>query len=198
MSKPESMQEGNNLQLDGQQDVKVFELLFRNWFAPLCKVVFRMVKDKSLSEDLVQDVFVKTWNNRHKIDFSQPVKPYLYKAAINTALNHIESSKKNFSLDIMEHELPQQGDASIDQQVQYKEIQLVLEQTIDMLPPKCKAVFLLIKYEDMTYAEAAASLGISVKTVENQMGKALKHMREHMQEYVGYLLVQVWAQYLNQ
>lgn len=153
-----------------------------------------MVKDKSLSQDLVQDVFVKVWNNRSSIDFSRPVKSYLFKAAINTALNHLDSQKTNLSFDQVDFEFPVKGLVSIDQQLQYKEIKQVLEQTIDMLPPKCKAVFLLIKYEDMSYAEAAESLEISVKNVENQMGKALKHLREHMQEYVGYLLAfQLWA-----
>lgn len=188
MLNPDALQKDKYLAADEQQELKIFEVLFKTWFSPLCKAVYRMVKDKSLCEDLVQDVFVKAWNNRSNIDFSKPVKSYLYKAAINTALNHLEARKNNLSIEELEFETPLQSSTAIDQQIQFKEIQQVLEQTIDMLPPKCKAIFLLIKYEDMSYAEAAESLGISVKTVENQMGKALKHLREHMQEYVGYLL----------
>ncbi len=171
-----------------EQDLKAFEVLFKTWFAPLCRAVNRLVKDKTLSEDLVQDVFVKAWNNRANLDLSQPVKSYLFKAAVNTALNHLEARKKDFSLDDLDFDRGLSGTTAIDHQVQFKEVQQVLEQSLELLPPKCKAVFVLIKYEGMSYAEAAESLGISVKTIENQMGKALKHMREHMQEYLGYLL----------
>lgn len=75
-----------------------------------------------------------------------------------------------------------------DEMLSFKEVQEKLAKSLDKLPPKCKAVFVLIKYEDMSYAEASQALEISVKTVENQMGKALKHMRKEMQEYLGYLL----------
>jgi RNA polymerase sigma-70 factor, ECF subfamily len=175
------------------QDIKAFEVLFKTWFAPLCRAVNRLVKDKTVSEDLVQDVFVKAWNNRANLDFSQPVKSYLFKAAVNTALNHLEARKKEFTLNDLDFEEGLAGTTVIDYQVQFKEVQQVLEQSLELLPPKCKAVFVLIKYEDMSYAEAAESLGISVKTIENQMGKALKHMREQMQEYLGYLLSILFA-----
>ncbi|MDQ3536682.1 MAG: RNA polymerase sigma-70 factor [Bacteroidota bacterium] len=183
----------SNIAEDENQALKTFEVLFRTLFEPLCRSVNKMVRDAALSEDIVQDVFLKAWNNRSKLDFSQSVKSYLYKAAFNTAINQLETRKNKYSLDDLPLEVNRIEGASVDQQVQFKEVQLVLEQTLDLLPPKCKAVFILIKYEEMSYLEVADHLGISVKTVENQMGKALKHMRDHMQEYLGYLLMSIWA-----
>ncbi|CAN5384478.1 RNA polymerase sigma-70 factor [soil metagenome] len=190
MSDPEIKTVEKKLPVNDQQELKIFDVLFKTWFAPLCNIVNRLVRDKDVSQDLVQDVFLKTWNNRDNLDLSQPIKSYLFKAAVNTALNHLESHKIKFSIDLdsVKLEISRVGDSSVDHHVNYKEVQQMLEKSMDQLPPKCKAVFVLIKYEDMSYAEAAESLGISVKTVENQMGKALKHMRDHMQEYLGYLL----------
>lgn len=72
------------------QDVAFFENIFRTYFSPLCKLVFELVKDQDASEDIVQDVFMKLWNRRSDLQLSTSIKSYLYKAAINTALNHIK------------------------------------------------------------------------------------------------------------
>lgn len=191
MSDPEIKTVEKKFPVTEQQELKIFEVLFKTWFAPLCKTVYRLVRDKDVSQDLVQDVFLKTWNNRANLDLSQPIKSYLFKAAVNTALNHLESQKNNFSLDSdsAKLELNRIHAISVEQEIEFKEVQQMLNKSMDLLPPKCKAVFILIKYENMSYAEAAQSLDISVKTVENQMGKALKHMREYMQDYLGYFLI---------
>jgi RNA polymerase sigma-70 factor, ECF subfamily len=181
--------ESKQFPVDENQALKIFEVLFKSYFSPLCKLVYRMVRDKALSEDLVQDVFLKTWNNRLNLDLSLSLKSYLTRAAVNTALNYLESQKKKYSIDDLVVEVSKMGTASVDHQVQYKELQRIMQDSLDLLPPKCKAVFILIKYEEMSYAEAARSLDISVKTVENQMGKALKHMRMHLQDYLGYMLM---------
>lgn len=170
------------------QDVRFFENIFRTYFSPLCKVVFKLVKDREASEDIVQDVFMKLWNRRNDLQLNTSIKSYLYKAAINTALNHIKTQKKSTKVEDFEDGAMELVSVGTEEILSFKEVQEKLAKSLDKLPPKCKAIFILIKYEDMSYAEASQALEISVKTVENQMGKALKHMRTEMQEYLGYLL----------
>jgi RNA polymerase sigma-70 factor (ECF subfamily) len=131
---------------------------------------------------------MKLWNRGHDFNLNTSIKSYLYKAAINTALNHIKTQKKSTNVETYEHGAMDLASVGTEEILSFKEVQEKLAKSLDKLPPKCKAIFILIKYEDMSYAEASKALGVSVKTIENQMGKALKHMRMEMQEYLGYLL----------
>ena len=141
-----------------------------------------MVRSSAIAEDIVQDVFVKVWRNRAQLDQQQSIKSYLYRAAINTALNYLEKTKPNTSLDdTFEHA----GSANdTDNMLAYQETEQRIQAAIDTLPPKCKVVFMLSRFEDQSYAEIAQALDISVKAVEKHMGKALKILREQLKDYI--------------
>ena len=165
----------------------LFETLFRSHYKPLCVFVYNLIKDQEAAEDIVQEVFVKVWNNREKIDTSRSVKSYLFKAAYNQTLNYIDKNK--FMADLSDYaEAEMQNYAtSADQDLQLKEIEKQAERAINQLPVKCKAVFLMCRKENMTYREVADAMNISVKTVENQMGKALKSLRLKLAPYLDYI-----------
>jgi len=157
------------------------EKYFRTYYGPLCQTVNKMVRSSAVAEDIVQDVFLKVWNNRTQLDEQKSVKAYLYRAAINTTLNYLEKAKPQTTLsDEYENQV---GVNTIDESVAYQETEHRIQAAIDTLPPKCKVVFTLSRFEEQSYAEIAQTLNISVKSVEKHMGKALKTLREQLKDY---------------
>ncbi|MCU0352303.1 MAG: RNA polymerase sigma-70 factor [Cytophagales bacterium] len=161
---------------------RFMEVLFKRFYAPLGRTVNRMVNDPAAAEDIVQEVFVKIWHSRDSLVFNFSVKAYLYRAAMNAALNHLERAKKTVSWDTASVAEPAASD--VEEQFDFREAETHIQNALDSLPPACKAIFVLSRYEDMSYREIAESLQISVKTVENQMGKALRLLRDYLSIYV--------------
>ncbi len=170
------------------------EVVFRRFYVPLGRTVNRMLNDPDATEDIVQDVFIKVWNSRETLQFNHSIKSYLYRAAINAALNYLEKSKKSVSLDT--DSIHEPSHTEVEDQFNLREVETHIQDAINNLPPACKAIFVLSRYEDMSYREIAESMQISPKTVENQMGKALKLMRDYLSIYVRSLitLLPFWIQ----
>jgi len=185
---PEQQQEHTislaNQQNEGNEQI---EILFKEFYTPLCRYVFKMIRDKDACEDIVQDVFMKVWSNKENLRTDGTAKAYLYRAVYNTALNYIEKSKKTVGIEDADISSLMISSISTDSNLEFEEVQEKINEALDKLPPRCKSVFLLSRYENMTYTEIAKSLDISIKTVENQMGKALAIMRVALEPYIKYL-----------
>jgi RNA polymerase sigma-70 factor, ECF subfamily len=165
-------------------DMQAIEQLFRSDHKKLCNTANRIVNDWDVSQDIVQEVFIKFWNKRQDLKIESSAGAYLLKAVINTCLNYLESSKRQLKLreDIStDHIAKLVYQESTD--LEDKELQIRLEMAIEKLPPKCKIIFILCKYEGMKYQQIADHLSISLKTVENQMGIALQKLREDLKAY---------------
>jgi len=152
------------------------------------------VRDHEASEDIVQQVFMKFWDKRERLNPTLEVKPYLFVAVKNTSLNYLKVSKRTAG---MEDEQfinlnPEKRTAEDDMELQ--ELEATLQKVIKDLPPKCQQVFVLSRFEEKSYKEIAAEMEISVKTVENQMGKALRKLREGLQRYRS---LSIWAAMIN-
>lgn len=173
------------LNLQRTDENKFIEVLFKKYYAPLCRTVNRIVNDSDAAEDLVQDVFMKVWNNRQTLAINISIKSYLYRSAINNALNYLERNKRKVNLEQSNFTEPSVNDA--EEHLHFNEVQQRVKEATDALPPACKTIFILSRQENMSYKEIAASLQISPKTVENQMGKALKHFREYLSVYMKHL-----------
>jgi RNA polymerase sigma-70 factor, ECF subfamily len=145
-----------------------------------------MVRDRDAAEDIVQDVFIKLWKNRENIDFSLPLKPYLNKATANTAISWLEKNKVSSSAtEISDLKNDPEAPDNTESRLFEKELQAKIRQSLDKLPPKCKAIFILSRYEGMKYREIAEHLEISVKTVENQMCIALERLRKDLDSFLS-------------
>ncbi len=166
---------------------KFMEVVFHRFYTPLGRTVNRMLQDTAATEDIVQEVFVKVWHSRDTIQFNYSVRAYLYRAAINLALNYLEKNKRLQLFDLQS--TPEPFHTDVEDQFNLQEAETHIEDALNSLPPACKAVFVLSRYEDMTYREIADSLQLSPKTVENQMGKALRLLREYMRGYTRTLLL---------
>jgi len=161
----------------------LFGKLFSQYFEPLVAYAFRYVNDWQVAEDLVQETFLDTWILRSKIDFSQPLKPYLYRSVYNKAINHLNSFAVLKRID------PEDTDALINEIIiqsnQYdtllvKEIQDEIQAYLETLPPQCRKVFMLSREKQMKNREIAALLEISEKAVEKHISKALSGLRQHL------------------
>lgn len=160
------------------------EWLFRAYFPYLCTTIYQFIPNGPIAEDLAQDVFFDLWRRRKQIEITGSLKAYLRKAAINKALNKIRDLKKQG-----ESALPPATNPSTPRPLEAEELAQQIDLAIDQLPERCRLVFLLSRYEDLTYKEIAQKLDISEKTVENQIVKALKLLRKHLGPYLSSILL---------
>jgi len=158
-------------------DERAIEYLFDRFFDYLCSVVYRVIHDYESARDVVQDLFMEIWKKRETIFIQTALRPYLRRAAVNRGLNYIKRRKiissqdEDAALDIPS------DDVSGQLILEKEELEKKIHTAIDGLPPKCKLVFSMSRFENMTYSEIADAMEISVKTVENQISKALKILR---------------------
>lgn len=157
--------------------------VFDQQYEQVCKVIFRFVQDPGLSEDLAQEVFVRFWQKRESIQVDSNLAAYLKRMAVNEALGYMRK-KSRYQADELPLHLPGKQAAAADESLETHELSENIQRAIQSLPPRCRTIFQLSRFEELSYREIAEKLDISIKTVENQMGKALKILR---QELGGYL-----------
>lgn len=163
-----------------------FERNFRDLYRPLCMFALRFTERVDDAEDIVQQAFADVWdkNSSNNVVIGN-LKSYLYQAVRNRSLSLItQSSEVVQATDI----LPDLEDTSEEEQMYRSERDAHLWEIIDELPPERKKIFLLSKRDGLKYQEIADELNISIKTVENQMGKALKALRETAVRIYNFIL----------
>lgn len=163
-----------------------FETLFRSLYEPLCRYAFSLINEDSLAEEFVQDVFVKLWEKRLQISIQTSLKAYLYRSVHNRCINWIEHQKvkKNYQEDwkiqFSEAQMPLET-------AEHRQLLLQFSTALQKLPGECRRIFHLSREAGFSYREIAETLNISIKTVENQMGKALKILRIELKDYLPML-----------
>jgi RNA polymerase sigma-70 factor (family 1) len=165
-------------------DEAAFEQLFRQFHPSLCRYAFTILKDTEAAEEVVQDVFLKVWEKRDSLTFTVSVKSYLYRAVHNGCMNLAGKKKKEVRMDEQPLKIVHQSAAPVED-FQTRELEKAIASALNQLPEQCRKVFELSRFGNMKYKEIADTLGISVKTVENQMGKALRIMREQLATYLA-------------
>ncbi|MCC7055708.1 MAG: RNA polymerase sigma-70 factor [Gemmatimonadaceae bacterium] len=157
-------------------DEAAFDTIFRTWYAPLVRVATYLLHDATIAEEVVQDVLLEVWRRRETLAFEQEPRRYLMRATRNRALNHVRHeavAARAAARDVSEESHAATAPALVDA----KDLEVAVAQAVATLPDRCRAVFELSRRHDMSYAQIAESLGIAPKTVENQMGKALRMLR---------------------
>ncbi|HHH50402.1 MAG TPA: RNA polymerase sigma-70 factor [Saprospiraceae bacterium] len=165
-------------------DKNALQQIFDTYYIPVCQAIHRIIKEKETVKDIAQDVFIKFWQKRNQLEINSSLKAYLQRMGINEAISYIRKHKKMQQEEIEEYKMPFAA-VSSESQFLEKELQEKINDAIETLPPKCKLVFQLSRFEQMTYREIAEKLGISIKTVENQMGKALSVLRAELGGYLN-------------
>jgi len=153
-----------------------FKEVFEMYYIPLCNFANNVIYNETYAEDVVQDVFIKLWSKNDSLVINEGIKSYLFKMTKNKALEFLRTQKsrsqlhKNVNIDVVQ---------STDHD-ELSKVYMRMEQlnnSLRHLPPKCREVFALHKFNGLSYKEIADSMGISIKTVENHMLKAMKILR---------------------
>lgn len=171
------------------RDEAGFEQVFKTHFKRLHAYAFTLLQNEAEAEETVQQVFFKLWERKENLSGDAPVTAYLYRAVHNESLNYLKHQqvKSRHRLQVayrMKDESQQPGERSGSSELE-KKIQSALQE----LPEQCRTIFQLSRFEELKYREIADKLDISVKTVENQMGKALKILREKLVDFLAGLLL---------
>ena len=155
-----------------------FEALFQVNYQPLCATSFRIIQDKDIAEDIVQDVFFKLWEKREVLTINTSLKAYLFQSTINQSLNYIRKYKNALKRESAYGEDIASHSNFVEMAMAQKDAGSKIDGAVNALPEASRTVFVLNRYEQLSYKQIAAKLDISVKTVENHMVKSLKHLRK--------------------
>lgn len=170
-------------------EIRSFELLFNQYAGQLVRYAATIVKDKDEAEDVVQQLFVSLWTKKETMEVNTSLKSYLYRSVHNSSLNRIKQQTVKESYAEYFTYVSDGTTAGAVAELEGKETDGVIMRAIEELPEQCRIIFKMSRFEQLKYQQIADQLGISVKTVENQMGKALKHMRLRLKDYITILIV---------
>ena len=165
------------------------ELLFRKYYKPLCNHAIRYVYSKEIAEDLVSDVFCKFWKNESYKNITSSFRYYLFRSVRNTAFTYLRSefnaTEKFDNINFVEAS----ENLKADSICMYEETLHRVKLLVDSMPPQCKKIFLLSRFESKGNKEIAAELNLSLKTIEAHMGKALGIMRKGLKDYLTLIFI---------
>jgi len=154
----------------------------------------KLTRNEQVAEEVVQEVFISFWERRNEITITHSVKSYLVSSVRNRSINYLKLQlpKERRKEDIEERSIG----ASVDDTssgIEYKELYDLIQHAITTLPEKCRAIFVLSREEGLTYQQIADQLDLSLKTVENQMGIALKKLRMMLKSHIDRLTIVIIA-----
>jgi RNA polymerase sigma-70 factor (ECF subfamily) len=168
-------------------DERAFKALFQKYYSSMCHFARQFLNDSEMAEETVQDMFVRIWEKRSSLNIETSVKHYFFRSVRNHCLNQIQHQKIRQQYASRMKETAYQ---EIDPDQNYIEVDLMerIEKSIDSLPAKRQEIFRLSREQGLKYKEIAEKLNISIKTVEAQMGLALKHLRDELKEFSNHLV----------
>ncbi len=166
-----------------------YELLFNKHYSRMVAYAYNFLKEQEASEEICQEVFFQLWINREKTEIKTAISSYLYRAVRNRCINlikHIDirENYKQYNSEQLESNQSHSTDT-----LTVSELDQKIRTAIDQMPLQRKKIFIMSRYEELTYKEIAEKMGLSKKTIENQMGKALQYLREELKDYLPLLLI---------
>lgn len=182
--------DGHGISLDNlfqrvvcSDDKQAFELIFETTYAMLCGISFRMTKSAESAEEIVDDVFCSFWKNRKKINIAMSFTPYLIASVRNRSLDYLRKLKNEKSSTLEDASGIASSETIASDLLAYQELNSHIMAAVQSLPPQCRLIFTMSREQDLTYKEISEKLGISIKTVDTQMGRALKHIRNELKAF---------------
>lgn len=177
------MTEIRSIYNDEQEKKKAFETAFVHYFKSLHGYAFVILRDHVLAEEIVQEVFLNIWRKREHLEIRSSFKSYLYKCVYNECMDLL-SHKKDKIVQALDEGDNEAGRDETTIATSHRELERRLHSAIIELPKKCRVIFQMSRFEDLTYKEIANQLNLSVKTVEAQMAKALKVLRKKLGDFL--------------
>jgi RNA polymerase sigma-70 factor, ECF subfamily len=164
--------------------VEAFNLCYDLYFKALCSFANLIVKRPEVAEEITQNIFFEIWMNREKLPTNTSFKAYILTAVRNDCLDYLKHKKTVEKYNDLQIKNKIISSDDIFNQLIDKELQACLNSAIQKLPEQCRKIFLLSRFHYNSYKEIAEKLNISIKTVENQIGKALKIVRKELDPYL--------------
>lgn len=178
-----------------QKDVKAFENFYKDHYKSFFLAAVKYLNDTGVSQEVINDVFMKIWEDAGKLTIEGSLKSYVYRAVINRSINVLNKQKREFK-----HlkELTYVQDEVYElRQIEENELKVTLYKAIEQLPDQCKRVFCMSRFDQMKQQEIADELGISIKTVKNHITRALKQLHgipgEHWVLWVLFIKEFFWG-----
>jgi RNA polymerase sigma-70 factor (family 1) len=167
----------------GRDSIAEFEELFKQYYAPLVAYACKFVSDLDIAREIVQDFFVRFYEKRQSLTIDTSVKSYLFRSVYNCCINYINQKNiqdkhhRNIDMERMEED-------NLENEIYTVELQYRISEVINSLPAKCQRIFKMNRLEGIKNDEIAAQLNLSKRTVETQISKALKILRQKLSDYM--------------
>jgi RNA polymerase sigma-70 factor (family 1) len=178
------------LKLLKQQELGAFEEIYMRYWKKLYSAAYRRVQSREISEELVQDIFTTLWVNRQVLKI-EVLSAYLFSAIKYKVINHLEREMSRRLYTQTQINVLESIENSTEETVYLNELNLALEKEIQKLPPKRQQIFKLSRQEHLSIKQVASHLGISEKTAENQLGKALKVLKVNLKHFNFFMVTLV-------
>lgn len=153
------------------------ETLYRSLQPGLLHFAVNIVRNRDDAEELVNDAFLAVWQRRDTLQLDNSLRAYLFTAVRNRCLNHLKKPRLLWETEA-DDDFPEPISADITEKLSAAETEALISRLIDRLPLRCRQIFLLSRIEQLSHREIATLMDLSVKTVENQIGIALKYLKE--------------------
>jgi RNA polymerase sigma-70 factor (ECF subfamily) len=160
-----------------------FDVLYKKYCKRVYKFGYSILKSPEDSENLMQDVFLNLWENRHKVEKDSSIKSYVFTITYNSAISIIRKKARQSEFVEYLKTLQEINEEPVNTELEYNDLVNKLDEIIKGLPPRQREVYMLHKVEGLKYREIAERLIISVNTIENHMSRALKTIREKLGNY---------------
>jgi RNA polymerase sigma-70 factor (ECF subfamily) len=170
------------------EDASGFEELFKKYYLQLTRFSWRYVKSKAVAEGIVQDFFADIWENGEEMNIQGTIKTYFYRAVRNRSLNQIKHQEVKNKYDPLWMEQKESPILEFRDEKREQQIKQAIEEAIESLPERGKMVYKLHRFDGLTYEEIAEVMDISVKTVESQMSRSLKMLREKLAYLLPFII----------
>lgn len=176
--------EGQLLERLRAGDDAALRAIFDRYYRYLCATAFHFLRDPEKAKDMAQDVFFELWKRRETLEITSNLKSYLRRAAVNRSLNFLKSQRLDFSEPETDQAMTASAQPSAQHTLEAENLEQAFDRALEKLPPGCRAIFVLSRIDQLSHREIAERLDISPKTIENQMTKALKSLRESLKNFL--------------
>lgn len=170
-------------------DLKEYERIFKLNYSKLCAYATKYLDDVDAAEEVVQEIFVKFWEKREQLTIQKSVQAYFYNAVRNACFNQLRHFKVREEYKRHNEKEIVQTRHTVHDEYNALELETKIRDSIQALPERRRKIFLMSRFEGLKYKEIADQLKISIKTVENQMGSAIKYLRVELAEYLTLFLL---------
>jgi RNA polymerase sigma-70 factor (ECF subfamily) len=170
-----------------------FNAIYHAYSKPIWLRILRLVKDKDIADELLQEVFINIWKNRQQIDPEKSFKAFIYTVAQNLVYNYFRKNASDSNL--LQHLLLQspQHYMNVEQLVEEKELKKFLYEAIDQLSPQRRRAFILCKVEGRSYEEAGKIMGVSVATINSHITQSMQFLKEYTLKHLKVIILILFA-----